>query len=124
MKAVVHAHPVNASAFAASGAQINTKYLAESFAILANVAYAEYRPMGSEELAIAVAEAIKDSNCAVMRNHGALAVGKNLLEAFDRLEVLEAAARISIINASCLKEEAKELSAEALKQIDHFMGRR
>ncbi len=125
VKAVVHAHPVHASAFAATTARINARYLAESYAILGEIAYADYFCMGSDELATEVAEKVKSSEnyCVVMRNHGALAVGGNLLQAFDRLEVLEAAARISMMASSCFRECAVELDDAALGDIDRLMGR-
>ncbi|OGV51007.1 MAG: hypothetical protein A2017_14125 [Lentisphaerae bacterium GWF2_44_16] len=123
VEAIVHAHPVNVSAFAASKARISNKFLAESYAILGEIAYAEYYCMGSEELAKAVSAASASSNCIVMRNHGALAVGKSLLEAFDRLEVLEAAAKITIINRGVLRDDAVELGARDMAELDRFMKR-
>jgi L-fuculose-phosphate aldolase len=123
VKAVVHAHPVNASAFAATTIQINNRYMAESYAILGDIAYCNYFLMGSRELAQAVGESVENSNCIVMRNHGVLAVGRTLLEAFDRLEVLEAAARITLINISTLKDGAVELAGKDLDDIDVMMGR-
>ena len=123
IEAIVHAHPANVSALAASKALISSKFLAESYAILGEIAYAEYYCMGSDELAKAVSAASVSSNCVVMRNHGALAVGKSLLEAFDRLEVLEAAAKITIINRSALRDDAVELGKKDLANIDKFMNR-
>ena len=123
VEAVVHAHPVNASAFAASKAVISNKFLAESYAVLGEIAYAEYFCMGSEKLAAEVAAAASSSNCVVMRNHGALAVGRSLLEAFDRLEVLEAAAKITIINRSVLRDDAVELGKMELAELDRLMKR-
>ncbi|OGV51910.1 MAG: hypothetical protein A2X49_01945 [Lentisphaerae bacterium GWF2_52_8] len=121
--AVVHAHPVTASAFAASSARIPNNHLAESYAILGEIAYAEYFCMGTEQLAFEVARAALDSNCVIMRNHGALAVGRSLLEAFDRLEVLEAAARIAMLAMGPLSPWARPLEAPALSELDIFMGR-
>jgi L-fuculose-phosphate aldolase len=123
VKAVVHAHPVNASAFAASTLKISNRYMAESYAILGEIAYCDYFLMGSEELAEAVGNSVENADCVVMRNHGVLAVGKTLLQAFDRLEVLEAAARITLINISALKDGAVELSGKDLVDIDAMMGR-
>ena len=121
--AIVHAHPPMASAFSATGAGIDTTFLSESYAILGAVAYAPYRRMGSVELALEVADAAKVSNCVIMRNHGALAVGRSMLEAFDRLEVLESSARINLLLMGPLAGHGRRLSHEELSAIDAMMGR-
>lgn len=123
ISAIVHAHPANASAFAASDAPIRSDLLSESYAILGRIAVAPYHCMGTPELALSVAEAIKGANCVIMRNHGALAVGRSMLEAFDRLEVLEAAAKVSLAFLGPLKGHALPLSAADLAAIDSLMGR-
>lgn len=121
--AIVHAHPPMASAFAATDSIIDTRYLSESYAILGEIAYAPYRRMGSVELALEVGAAAKDSNCVIMRNHGALAVGRSMLEAFDRLEVLESAARTNLLLSGPLAGHGRTLSPEELAAIDAMMGR-
>ncbi len=123
VSAIVHAHPPMCSAFAATGASIDTSLLSESYAILGRVAYAPYRKMGSIELASAVASASLASNCVMMRNHGALAVGRSMLEAFDRLEVLEAAAKVNLLLLGPLKGQGRPLGPEELAAIDAMMGR-
>lgn len=122
--AIVHAHPVHASAFAASTAKINSKFLAESYTVLGEIAYPKYHRMGSDDLAKAVAGALKKADCAIMRNHGAIAIGKVLLDSFDKLEVLEAAARITCINMGVLKDFAVELDEKELDEIDLFVNRK
>lgn len=124
VNSIVHAHPVHASAFAASKVKISSKYLAESYTILGEIAYPEYHRMGSMELAMSVADSLKKTDCAIMRNHGAIAIGNSLLEAFDKLEVLEAAARITCINMGVLKDFAVELDEKELKEIDLFINRK
>ena len=48
---------------------------------------------GSDDLASKVAEALEDSNCAIIQNHGVVTVGKTLREAYDRYITLEYIAR-------------------------------
>lgn len=97
INAVIHAHPCHASAFTALGGNINTKLLAESWYLLEEPVFAPYRVMGSVQLADTIVACLKQSNVILMENHGVLAVGKTLLEAFDLLEVLENAARMTMI---------------------------
>jgi L-fuculose-phosphate aldolase len=121
--AIVHAHPTACGAIAAGGATINTRLLAESYAILREVAYVEYILMGTEELARSVGAASAGSDCIVMRNHGVLAVGESLLQAFDRLEVLEAAAMLTLLSGHFLPHHANELNREELSALDRLLKR-
>jgi L-fuculose-phosphate aldolase len=123
VKAIVHAHPVVASTFAATNTQINCRLLAESYAILGKLEYAPYRLMGTEGLADVVAETAKYANCIIMKNHGVLAVGKSLLEAFDRLEVLETCAKMTLISEGFFKGRTRLLGKKELVDIDRLMGR-
>ncbi len=96
IKAVVHAHPVTASSFAASEKKIDTALIAESAFILGTPVMAEYAKQGSSELAQIVAAATARGNIVLMANHGVLTIGETLLKAFDRIEVLEASAKITL----------------------------
>ncbi len=96
-KAIVHAHPVTASAFACTKNDINTELMAEHHAILGTPLRAMYATMGTKELAKIVSEISIMSNTILMDNHGVLATGETLLQAFDRIEVLENAAKLTLI---------------------------
>jgi L-fuculose-phosphate aldolase len=117
INAIVHAHPVNACAFSASNREISTKYLAESYVVIGSIAYAPYVCQGTKELAEAVADAARNADCIVMRNHGVIALGKNLLQAFDRLEVLENAAKTTLLCEGSLAGSCRELSEEQLMEL-------
>jgi len=121
--AIVHAHPPLTTTFAATDLEIELNYLSESYAVLGAIAYASYRRMGTPELAEVVSASAAKANCVVMRNHGALTVGRNLLEAFDRLEVLEAAAKTNILLLGALKGHGCPIPAQELSAIDKMMGR-
>ncbi len=95
--AIVHAHPVTASAYACTGNEINTELMSEHYAILGTPVRANYATMGTKELAENVSEACTLSKVILMDNHGVLATGKSILQAFDRIEVLENAAKTSLI---------------------------
>lgn len=123
VQAIVHAHSSAASVIAATDAEVNTHYLSETYAILGDAAHVDYHAMGSNDLAVAVGAAVRDAECAIMRNHGALAVGKTLLQAFDRLEVLENAAKTTIVNQCLLRDVAQKIDEDGLRVIDGMMGR-
>ncbi|NOX46524.1 MAG: class II aldolase/adducin family protein [Chlorobi bacterium] len=115
VKAIVHAHPVFATSFAIAGKEIKTSLAGEAWAVLGKTAFAPYALMGSQNLADNVGAAALKGNCILMENHGILCVGENLLQAFDRLEVLEAAAKMNLITQ--LLGNSKELPTEELKEI-------
>jgi L-fuculose-phosphate aldolase len=95
--AIVHAHPVFASLFTAIKAKINTNLTAEAKAILGDPLFVQYAVMGSVALAEAAAENIMNSDILLLENHGILTTGSNLLQAFDKIEVLENAAKMTLM---------------------------
>ncbi len=97
VRAIVHAHPVCASAFTAMKMQINTSLTAEAMAILGTPRMVPYALMGTRELASVAAENIDYSDILLLENHGILTTGSGLLQAFDKIEVLENAARMTLI---------------------------
>jgi len=94
---IVHAHPVFASAFTAMKSKIDTTLTAEACAILGEPLIVPYALMGTAELAGLVSESVLISDILLLENHGILATGKSLLQAFDKIEVLENAARMTFI---------------------------
>ena len=94
---IVHAHPVFASAFTAMKCKIDTTLTAEACAILGEPLIVPYALMGTAKLAGLVSESALISDILLLENHGILATGKSLLQAFDKIEVLENAARMTFI---------------------------
>jgi L-fuculose-phosphate aldolase len=97
VKAIVHAHPVFASAFTAMKCPIDTTLTAEAAAILGVPVMVPYALMGTSGLAEKVSENIMNSNILLLENHGILTTGNSILQAFDRIEVLENAAKMTVI---------------------------
>lgn len=122
LNAIVHAHPPVVSSFCATLSPINCRLIAESYAVIGYPVRAEYALMGTAALADNVATAAGRGACVLLDNHGALATGKTLLEAFDRMEVLEAAARLTLLTSRI--GQVNELSAEQLSAIDLLLGRK
>jgi L-fuculose-phosphate aldolase len=95
--AIIHAHPVFASAFTAMKYSINTSLTAEAKAILGDPLPVPYALMGTADLAKLTADSIEHSDILLLENHGVLTSGSNLLQAFDKIEVLENAAKMTVI---------------------------
>ncbi len=91
--AVVHTHPVYATAFAMTGQGIPEEYLIESKQALGSCVVAEYAPPGSQALADNLEKALGNHQVVLLKNHGAVTFGKNLIEAYNRMEILETVAK-------------------------------
>ena len=98
IKAVCHAHPPHGSAFAVAGLAIDQPILSEVILTLGCVPLAEYGTPSTDELTEAMLPLVKNHNALLMANHGAVAYGADIWQAFDRLETLEHTARIAILS--------------------------
>ncbi len=122
VKGIVHAHPVTASAFAAMDAEIDTRLTAETWHVLGVPVRAPYALMGTKELAQIVGQAARQGNAVIMENHGVLTMGETLFRAFDRMELLEAAARMTWIaeTMGC----SRPLTEARIREIEEVYGGR
>ncbi|MCT4645407.1 MAG: class II aldolase/adducin family protein, partial [Carboxylicivirga sp.] len=66
------------------------------------------------------ANACRDANVVLMANHGVLAVGSSLLKAFDRIEVLENAAKMTALTT--LLDDKRELNNVQIQQLNDLFG--
>ena len=122
VSAIVHAHPVTATFFcAAKDCELNTRLTAEAYAVAGDVVRIPYALMGTKVLAELTAEKMRNFNCGLMENHGVITVGKDLLSAFDRMELLENAAKQTIMACTIA---ANSLSKEQLDELDRYAGRK
>ena len=89
--AIAHAHPPAVLACLAAGLRPDPAIMPEARAVLGAVALVPPLPFGSDEVAAATAAALRDPavGAVLIDRHGALAVGRTMAEAVDRLEVLE-----------------------------------
>ncbi len=115
IKAVCHAHPPHGSAFAAAGLAIDKPILSEVILTLGCVPLTEYGTPSTDELTDAMKPFVPHHNALLMANHGAVAYGKDLWEAFDRMETLEHTAKIAIL-AKALGG-ANDLPADAIEKL-------
>lgn len=116
IRAIVHAHPVCASAFTAMKLKINTCLTAEACAILGDPLLVPYALMGTRELASVVADNVMNSDILLLENHGILTTGSTLLQAFDKIEVLENAAKMTLIVE--MTSDKSPLTRERIHEIE------
>lgn len=86
---VVHTHSPYAVLMANLGRDLTAPVTADAVLLLGNVPALPWLPLGTEELAAAVAEAGRESNAALLAHHGAVTWGRDVTEAWYRTQALE-----------------------------------
>ena len=93
--AIVNAYPVNATAFSVTGADLPSRTIPESFLLLRDVRRVHFGQQFRDPEGVA-ALVSPDQPIALLENDGVLVCGTDVLDAFDRLEVLESTAEALI----------------------------
>ncbi len=120
VNAIVHAHPITATGFALAGIAFDHQYLPEIVMTFGSVPLAKYGTPSTCELSEEVAKQIKNRNGLLLANHGAVTVGKDLNEAFFRMEILEHYAKIVLVAIQV--GQPKELSPEDRDKLRALMN--
>ena len=115
IKAVCHAHPPHGTAFAVAGLAIDKPILSEVILTLGCVPLTDYGTPSTNELTEAMKPFVEHHNALLMANHGAVAYGEDLWQAFDRLETLEHTAKIAILAKTL--GGAIDLPADAIEKL-------
>lgn len=89
VNAVVHAHPQIATSYAIAGIPLERAFSSEAVLNLGVVPVAPYANPGTYEVPDSIAPFVKEYNAVLLSNHGALTWGKDLYEAYYRMETLE-----------------------------------
>ncbi len=97
VNAVVHAHPPTCTGFAAAGRDLNIGLLPEVIVGLGSVPLAAYGTPGTPELGESLLPYIERHDAVLLANHGAVAWGEELMQAFFRMETTEHFARIALV---------------------------
>ena len=116
--AIIHSHCFFSTLFSIIEAEINVKLTAESAKNIGVIGVAPYATMGTPELANNVVERIENHNVVLMKNHGVVVVGKDLLEAFYRLEVVEQTAKLTYYSLNRTEKmfDVSEISEDDVKK--------
>ena len=97
-RGVVHAHPPVATGFAAAGRALNLALLPEVVICLGSVPLAEYGQPGTPELTAGMLPYIPKYDALLLANHGAVAYGDDVFQAYFRMETVEHFARITLVS--------------------------
>jgi len=122
IRAVLQAHPLNAMAFAVTDARFDPRTIPESYILLRDIKKVPYQEMYADP--VQLSKNFGPANPALMIEDDCVIVtGNSLLQAFDRLEVLESTAH-SIINSTNLGKiiHITDEEVEDLKKAFHLEG--
>ena len=112
--AVVHAHPPTATGFAIAHIPLDDYTMPEAIIFLGSVPIAPYGTPGSQEVPDSVAPFLAEHDTILLMNHGALTVGRDLTQAYYRMETLEHFAKVSLVARQL--GGAKELPREKIDE--------
>lgn len=95
--ACCHAHPPYATAFSVVEKILPPNILPEVVLTLGQIPLVEYAPPGTAAVPRALEKHLKEHDSFILTNHGVLTLGRNLFEAFYRMETVEHYAKIIYI---------------------------
>lgn len=115
VNAVIHCHPVYATAFASIGEGLTGNYFPEVILTLGKVPLCKYAAPSTDELPLSMEPYIDFAWAFLLQNHGAVTLGKDLTDAYNKMEKLEHTAKI--LFAAKLLGGAKEIPADKVKEL-------
>jgi len=110
--AVCHGHPGYATACASAGRALDPRLLTETAMLLGAVPLAPPAVPGTAEVAASVRPFLPVARAVLLANHGVVAWGRDLHEAYFRLETVERLAEVTVL--SSILGGGRLLSAEFL----------
>ena len=114
-QAIVHAHSPHATAVSSHGKSIPPFHYMIALAGGEDIKCAEYATFGTEELSKNIMKALENRSACLMSNHGQVAFGKNLDQAFELAQEIENICQQYIIALKI--GEPKILSFKEMKKV-------
>ena len=114
-KAIVHSHSTNATALSTHNKKIPSFHYMVALAGGVDIKCAKYATYGSRELSKNILKALKNRSACLIANHGQIAFGRNLSDAFELAEEVDNLAK-QYIKALVLGRP-KLLSLNEMKKV-------
>jgi L-fuculose-phosphate aldolase len=123
IQAVVHAHPPFATGFATAGIALDKCILAEIIVTIGAIPLAEYGTPSTQELPDTLRPYVHTCEAFLMANHGVVTIGRDLMDAYFKMERVEHYAKILYVAKGLGGEKAlpKE-QVEKLYDLREFYG--
>jgi L-fuculose-phosphate aldolase len=97
VEAVVHAHPVFATAFASSGLALDQPLCSEVVMTLGTIPLAPYATTGTCEVSRTLAPYLHHHDAVLLANHGVVTYGDSVMDALMKMETVEHFAQICLV---------------------------
>ena len=94
VRAVCHAHPPHAVAMTIAGIDMQMPIIPEAVVSIGGIPTAPFGIPGTPDLGESIREIVRCSDTMVMKNHGSVTLGANLIDAYKKLDMLEHTAHI------------------------------
>jgi L-fuculose-phosphate aldolase len=117
-KSCVHAHPPHATAFAIANADIPSCLIPEAEVFLGKIGVAKYQTPGTPANADEVGEVGKTHQAVLMQNHGVIVWGKDVEDAYWKMENIDSYCRTIWIAAGLGSGLRRFTGAQAKELID------
>lgn len=121
VSAIVHAHPPTATGFAAAGMALDQPLVSEVVINLGSIPLALYGTPSTPELAASIEPLVPMHDAILLANHGAVTYGRDLLNAFMKMETVEHFARIAL--TTHLLGRQCPLTAEQISRLGEVRDR-
>ena len=95
VQAIVHGHPTYATGFATARISLNSCLFPEVIVGLGSIPLAQYATPATKEVIEAIAPYVSNAQAILLANHGVVAYGTSLSDAYFKLEKVEHAAHIT-----------------------------
>lgn len=118
--AVVHAHPLHATAFAVKGEPLTGLMMPENVVAMPEVPLAPYATPSTTQVPDSIAPFIRTHHGCLLEHHGALTWGPDLMTAYLAMERLEYTAQMTMTLRAIGGE--RHLSPERVAQIRQQFG--
>ncbi len=123
LKAIIHCHSPFATAFAACRKELSAPIIAENVLYFGKIPVADYAMPSSQKLVNYTVKEFLNYDTVLMANHGIVAAGSTLQEAFHKIETAETYAKTyvysKIIGNQCLLNENELADLADLRKKIH-----
>ena len=97
ISAVVHAHPTIAVGFTVAGVDLSTPALPEVVCTMGTIPVSPYATPSTDEVVQSIEPYVKKCDALMLDHHGALCLGKDIWDAFYKLETVEHQAQTLLV---------------------------
>lgn len=121
VKSVLHAHPPTATGFAVAHKHMDNYSMIEDVIAIGSVPVTPYGTPSTQEVPDAIRPYLQEHDVVLLENHGALAIGADVITAYYRMESLELWAKIEL--TATLLGGVKEISKPDIDTLISMRGK-